>query len=217
MDSVFLIFGATGRTGQHFVSLALAEGHTVRAVVREPRKLSIQSAKLEVHQGSITEELALDVLLRGVDCVVSMLGDAAQQRESKINTHFVKKLVPAMRRQGVKRFLYQAGGFTRPYKQRLPIVSWLLRNTLARRSGLIGQHEDNEGVIEYLVEEASDIEWMVHRASIFSDGPSKGTLKRSRTRLSVATFRDTAAYNYHLLTDDAAVHTYDLSYYERTL
>ncbi len=28
---------------------------------------------LEVHQGSITEELALDELLRGVDCVISML------------------------------------------------------------------------------------------------------------------------------------------------
>ena len=215
MDSVFLVFGATGRTGQHFVPFALAKGHTVRAVVREPRKLSVQCAKLEVHQSSITEELALDALLRGVNCVVSMLGDAAQQRESKINTHFVKKLIPAMRRQGVKRFLYQAGGFTRPYKQRLPMVSWLLRNTLARTSGLIGQHEDNEGVIQYLVEEAQDIEWMVHRASIFSDGPTKGNLKRSRTRLSVATFRDTAAYNYHLLMDDTAVHTYDLSYYAR--
>lgn len=171
---------------------------------------------MEVHQGSISEELALDDLLRDVDCVVSMLGDARLQRESKINTRFVKKLVPAMRRQGVEKFLYQAGGLTRPYKKRLPVTSWIIRNTLARFNGLIRQHEDNEAVIEYLVEEARDLRWVVHRAGLYSDGPSKGVLERSETRLSIATFVDCAAYNYRLLSDDTAVHTCDLSFYATT-
>jgi len=46
-----------------------------------------------------------------------MLGDASLQKSQKINALFVTKLVPAMRRQGVKRFLYQAGGFTRRCKE----------------------------------------------------------------------------------------------------
>lgn len=120
-----------------------------------------------------------------------------------------------MRQQGVKRFLYQAGGFSRPYKESLPFVFWLLKNTLVRFSGLLGQHRDNEAVIEYLVEEAKDIKWMVHRASIISDDNSKGVLLRSKTKNSLATFIDCATYNYHLLTDDSAIHTCDLSYYAK--
>ena len=211
--SVFLVFGATGRTGQHFVSLALSAGHQVRALVRSPEKMAIQGSNLHLYKGSISDYGAFDELVHGVDCVVAMLGDAKLQREKKINTLFVKRLIPAMRRQGVKRLLYQAGGLTRRYKEKLPFVPWLLRNTIARYGGLIGQHEDNEAVIEYLVEEADDIEWIVHRAGITSDGPSKGTLERSKTRISLVTFRDCAEYNYRTIRDDSAIHTYDVSHY----
>lgn len=211
--SVFLVFGGTGRTGRHFVSLALKEGHTVRVVVRDPAKIAIRNPNLELHRVSITDGGELDDLLRGVDFVISMLGDAKLQSQSKINTAFVQRLIPAMRRQGVKRFLYQAGGLTRPYKEKLPLIPWIMRNTIARFGGLLGQHEDNEAVIEYLVEEAQDIDWMVHRASIISDDPSKGVLERSKTQMSLATFGDCAAYNYRTLMDDSAIQTYDLSYY----
>lgn len=213
MSSTFLLFGATGRTGQHLVRILLAQGHTVRAVARNPGKLTLESPGLQVVRGSITEELALQELLKGVDAVVLMLGDAMQQRKRRINTAFVHKLIPEMRRQGVKRLLYQAGGFTRPYKQRLPFAFWLLRNTVVRFAGLVGQHEDNEAVIEYLVEQANDIAWIVHRAAIGSDGPSKGTLQRSKTRLSLGTFLDCADYSYRLLQAEDAVHTCDLSRY----
>jgi len=211
--STFLVLGATGRTGRHFVSLALEEGHRVRALVRNPEKAGPPRPQLDLHQGSLPDYDQLDDLVRGVDFVVAMLGDAQGQRSQNINTQFMKRLIPAMRRQGVKRFLYQAGGLTRPYKGRLPFVSWVLKNTLARSNGLIGQHRDNEAVIEYLVEEAPDIEWMVHRAAIISEGPSKGTLTRSKTRPSLATFGDCAAYNYRLVRDASAMHTYDLSHY----
>src|SRR3546814_7639889 len=73
-------------------------------------------------------------------------------------------------------------------------------------SGLLGQHRDNQAVIEYLVEQAKDIDWVVHQAGIFSDGPSKGVLVRSADRVSMASFVDTATYNYNALNDPSAVH-----------
>ena len=189
--------------------------HKVRAYVRDPKKLSLQSPRLDVYQGSITLVAQIDELLQGVDFVVCMLGDARLQQKDKINTTFMKVLVPAMRRQGVKRLLYQAGGLTRRYKERLPLVPWILRNTVARFGGLVGQHEDNEGVIEYLVEQAQDVEWMVHRAGIVSNGASKGILQRSKTRIGLATFGDCAAYNLRTIRDASAIHTCDLSCYPR--
>jgi putative NADH-flavin reductase len=214
-SSTYLVLGATGRTGRHFTSLALERGHTLRALTRRPERLGIQSSNLHVVKGSISEYGVLDGLLAGVECVVAMLGDAGAQRFTKINTNFVNELIPAMRRQGVERFLYQAGGATRPYKGHLQPFPWLMRNTLVRFNGYSGQHEDNEAVIEYLVEEAQDIAWVVHRASILSDGPSKGVLQRSQCRTSLASFVDIAAYNYELLQDASAVHTYDLSCYAK--
>ena len=212
---IYLVLGGTGRTGKRFVSFVLNKGHRVKALVRNPEKMEIQNPNLELIKGSIVDFDGIDELLQGVDFVISMLGDAQLQKTENVNTAFVKKLIPAMRRQGIKRFLYQAGGFTKRYKERLPFLTWILKNTLAGYSGLLGQHRDNEAVIEYLVEEAKDIEWMVHRASLISDGASKGVLKRHKTKNSLATFGDCAEYNFRLLTDNTAIHTYDLSYYDK--
>lgn len=211
----FLVFGATGRTGRHFISIALNEGHRVIALVRNPEKIDEQNPNLTLIKGSITDYQTIDELLNGVDFVISMLGDAQLQKSQNVNTEFVKKLIPAMRRQKVKRFLYQAGGFSRPFKEKLPFMFWVLKNTMVRFSGLLGQHRDNEAVIEYLTEKADDIEWMVHRASIISDDASKGTLLKSKTKNSLATFVDCAMYNYRLLTDNSAIHTCELSYYQK--
>ncbi len=211
--STFLVLGATGGTGKHFVSKALADGHRVRALVRTPRKLT-DAENLEVVKGSITDAIDTDALVAGVDFIVSMLGDKTLQKTDKINLAFVERLVPSMRRQGVKRFLYQAGGFSRASGQRLSPVLWVLRNTIAR--SFEGQHRDNEAVIEYLATQGMDIEWSVHRAGIGGDGPSKGSLERSKAKISIASHKDCAAYNYRTVMDASAIHTCDFSAYTRT-
>ncbi len=212
-QQTLLVFGGTGQTGQHFTRLALDAGHRVRVLARTPSKMTIAHDDMEIVQGSIDDDLDLDALLHGVDAVVAMLGDATAQRERKVNTALVGALVPAMRRSGTRRFLYQAGGLSAAPGKRLSPVLRAVRSTLAR--GYIGQHEDNEAVMRFLDDEARDIEWMVHRAGIGSDGPSKGELRRSSSRISIGTFVDCATYNLRLLGDDSAVHTCDGSAYGR--
>lgn len=129
--TIFLVLGATGGTGRHFTARALADGHRVRALVRTPGKLAPHD-RLDIRQGSITDPIDVDSLVTGVDQVVVMLGDKQAQQQATINTAFVRRLVPAIRRHGVKRFLYQAGGLSRPYGGRLSLPLWIIRNTLAR-------------------------------------------------------------------------------------
>ncbi len=213
-QQTFLVLGATGGTGKHFVAEALRDRHRVRALVRTPAKLALRSENLDVRQGSMTDPADTDALVAGVDAVVAMVGDRRAQQGAGINVAFVRRVVPSMRRHGVKRFLYQAGGLSRPYGGHLSPLLWVIRNTLAR--GFIGQHEDNEAVMAYLATEARDLEWIVHRAAIGSDGPSKGVLRRSANKLGVATHRDCATYNYRLVADATAVHTADFSYYAKS-
>lgn len=208
-----LVLGATGQTGQHFTRLALDAGHRLRVLARTPGKLAIEHDDLEVVQGSLDDDLDLDALLGGVDAVVMMVGDAAAQRERQVNATFVRALVPAMRRSGTRRLLYQAGGLSAAPGKPLAPVLRIVRSTIAR--AYIGQHEDNEAVMGYLDQDARDVEWMVHRAGIGSDGPSKGELHRSSSFISIGTFADCAAYDLRLLFDDSAVHTCDGSRYRR--
>lgn len=210
-QQTYLVFGATGETGQHFTSLALRAGHHVKVLARTPGKLTSSSPNLEIHHGTVTDPPDLHRLVDGVDAVVAMLGDARAQQTTQINTAFVRKLIPAMRAAGVARFLYQAGGLSAAPGRRLSPALWAVRNTVAR--SYIGQHEDNEAVMRYLTDDAMDIEWMVHRAGIGSDGPSKGVLERSSRRISIATFIDCASYSYRLLSDPTAIHTCDPSAY----
>ena len=109
--NTYLVFGATGRTGKHFVSMALSEGHKVVALVRKPEKVETPGRNLKLIKGSIIDYPDVEELLSSVDFVICMLGDADLQRTDNINAAFIKKLVPAMRSKGVKRILYQAGGF----------------------------------------------------------------------------------------------------------
>ena len=213
MNQTFLVFGATGQTGSRFVQYALEQGDRVRVLVRDPAKLSYAHPELEVHQGSVTDLANLDDLVGGADFVLSMLGDAAMQQQRKINTEFVRELIPAMRRQRVTRFLYQAGGLSRAPGRRLSLALWVIKNTIAR--DFFGQHEDNEAVMSYLAESADDIEWVVHRASINRTSSSSRVLKRSHRSLSIASFQETAEYNYRTVMDSAAVHSFDFSAYRR--
>ena len=210
--STFLVLGATGGTGRHFTAHALANGHRVRALVRSPSKLD-PHAMLDVKQGSIADPIDVDALVTDVQHIIVMLGDTKMQRYAPINTAFMQRLIPAMRRQGVRRILYQAGGLSRPHGGRLTPLLWTIRQVLP--SGYKGQHADNEAVMTYFATEAMDIEWIVHRAGIGSDQTSKGTLERSATQFSVGTHIDCAAYNYRTIMEREAVHTADFSRYAR--
>lgn len=212
-QQTILVLGATGQTGQHFTRMALDAGHRVRALVRTPAKLRVDHRDLDVVQGSISDALDLDTLLDGVDAVAAMLGDRVAQQDRLVNAPFVRQLVPAMRRTGTRRFLYQAGGLSAVPGRRLAPPLRFVRRTIARSYD--GQHRDNEAVMRYLDAEARDIAWVVHRAGIGSDGASKGELRRSARWISIGTFVDCAAYTLRTLFDDSAVHTCDGSAYHR--
>jgi len=216
-SSTLLVLGATGRTGRHLVSLALERGHRVRAVVRDPARLALRLPELArhpdlaVHRASVPDVPDLDDLVAGCAAVVCLLGDVGQQQHEQVNTAFVRQLVPVLRRHPGTRLLYQAGALSTPPDRRLPPALRAIRATLPR--GFRGQHEDNEAVMRHLVREAPDLDWVVHRAGIGSDGPSRGVLERATGRPSVATFADCAAHDLRLLDDREALRTCDVSRY----
>ncbi|MCX5196609.1 NAD(P)H-binding protein [Streptomyces sp. NBC_00249] len=101
------VFGATGGVGREVVRQALAAGHEVTAVVRDPARLGVPAHdRLRVAVlADLTDEDALVPLLAGRDAVVSALGPAnnKQARLTPIAGPALKAVVSAMDRAGVTR------------------------------------------------------------------------------------------------------------------
>ncbi|WP_255421172.1 MULTISPECIES: NAD(P)H-binding protein [Micromonospora] len=66
------IFGASGGIGRHVVDRALAAGHNVTAVVRDPARLPGTAARLVT--ADLADRAALRAAVDGADAVLSGLG-----------------------------------------------------------------------------------------------------------------------------------------------
>lgn len=103
------LFGATGRVGGRFLEYALAAGHTVRALVRDPAKLAPRPG-LDIRKGDVLEPTNVARVIGGVDAVVSGLGGAGLEDPGEAQSQGMRNIVTAMRKHGVQRVLGVAGG-----------------------------------------------------------------------------------------------------------
>ncbi len=102
------LFGATGRVGTRFLEYALAELHTVRALVRDPGKLAPRPG-LEIVQGDVLDRAAVARTITGVDAVVSTLGGAGIEDPGQAQSQGMRNIVAAMGAADVRRILGVAG------------------------------------------------------------------------------------------------------------
>ncbi|MFD7387515.1 NAD(P)-dependent oxidoreductase [Streptomyces sp. NPDC059852] len=98
------VFGATGGIGQEIVRQALAAGHEVTAVVRDPARLPVTGAGLEVFRADLTDPEAVRPAVAGRDAVLSGLG-ARTRKDAGITTRLTRTVLRAMEAEGTRRLL----------------------------------------------------------------------------------------------------------------
>ena len=79
-----LILGSSGKSGKIITLLALQRGMQVRAMVRNLAKLNLQHEYLEVMQGDILDEHAINEALRNIDAVVWAIGHENTAKAKKV-------------------------------------------------------------------------------------------------------------------------------------
>ena len=97
-----LVIGATGGTGLHLVQKALAAGHEVTALSRNPGAFPQQHASLRVAKGDVRDAASLDAAVQGQDAVLIALGPRSLQEED-LQESAMRNLVPALQKHGVRR------------------------------------------------------------------------------------------------------------------
>lgn len=85
-----VLLGATGKTGRELLKQALEAGHTVTALVRNPRRLSSEHANLHIVIGDATDKEAVKSAMKGNDILVSAVGST--------NTSLITKSTEAILR-----------------------------------------------------------------------------------------------------------------------
>jgi uncharacterized protein YbjT (DUF2867 family) len=103
------VFGATGGTGRHVVDQALAAGHEVRAVVRDPSRLDANRAGLEVVVADIMEPAAIVEAVTDRDAVISSIGTREPLKPTTVCADSARSIIEAMHRAGTKRLIVVSG------------------------------------------------------------------------------------------------------------
>lgn len=98
------VFGATGGIGQEIVRQALAAGHRVTAVVRDPARFPVTGGGLEVVRSDLKDPQGLRPAVAGQDAVLSGLGPRSRS-DAGIAARLTRSVLAAMEAEGTRRLL----------------------------------------------------------------------------------------------------------------
>lgn len=163
------VFGASGLTGGLVVTQALAQGHDVLALARNPGRLTLKHPRLLVIAGSPTDIGDVERCVRGADAVVHCLGlgGKGDGARTTLISDSVKAVLAAMRRHGVARIVCMsnvgAGGSGTWFAKRIVVplfLRWL--------QPIIDDKDRMETALR-----ASEVEWVSVRLPSIVPGPEK--------------------------------------------
>ena len=202
-----IVFGASGGTGTAFVEQALAGGHQVTAIVRDPARLRVAPGpRLQVITADVMDPASIAPTLTGADAVVNTVGPHGLGHTT-IQRDAVRSILQAMRQAGARRLLHVSGSSTADDGD-----SWYMRfpvKPLARATFLGSSCTDMRGA-ETMIR-ASDAEWTIFRPPALKSKPARGyrtAIDRNLPHGFSITRADLAACMLAMLPDQATVRHY---------
>jgi NADH dehydrogenase len=106
---MLLLTGATGLVGSALLRRLLAEGVSVRCLVRDPRRLGDQRVRVQIALGDLADPPSFRNALRGVDTVVHLAASIRDQLRGSIEELdgiATWRMVQAAQRAGAQHFVF---------------------------------------------------------------------------------------------------------------
>lgn len=169
------VIGATGLIGRAVVARALAEGHEVRALVRDPGALPAAPA-LSVVGGDARDLEVVRDLIAGAGAVVSAIGpDRNEPAAVALLESVAQSVVAAMRASGTSRVVFVAGAGVHLPGERVSLsqrlATWVVRR-FARWIVLAKERE-------FAIYRESGLSWRAVRPVRVRPGPETGAERSS--------------------------------------
>lgn len=181
------IFAATGGIGRQLLEQALAAGHDVTAVARNPRSLDGR-ARIVTADLTAADPAVLASAVEGSDAVLSGLGPRNPRSEAGITSRGTKAIVAAMKATGARRLVVVSAapigtvpspGRPNPPKHD-PGDGFFMRHLGSRFAGaMFRAHYADLALMEDVVRD-SGLDWTISRPPQLKDKPLTGTYRTAR-------------------------------------
>lgn len=172
------VFGASGGTGTHVVRRALAAGHEVVAVVREPARLALPAqAGLEVFRADPMDAEEIFPAVDGADAVISALGPRGRG-PTTVCSAGVRSELQAMGKAGVSRLVVISASGAYIDAGDGPVTSMVLKPLLQRvlRESLADVRRMEDEV------RSSAVDWTIMRPPQLTNGSRRGRYRAAVDR-----------------------------------
>ena len=159
-----LVLGGTGGTGRQVVQQALDAGHDITLFARDPSKVTIQHARLQVAAGDVTDGAALTAAIRGTDAVISAVGRGLTFKSDGLIARSTPVILQSMTTAGIRRLVFTSALGVGDSFRDSPLIAKLFFSTLLRdiyADKLIGDEKIRK----------SDRDWTIVQPSQMTDKP----------------------------------------------
>jgi putative NADH-flavin reductase len=182
------VVAATGGIGRHVLDQAVAAGHEVTAVVRNPDTLS-QPVRVVTADLATADPAALQAAVEGADAVLSGLGPRSNA-DAGIASRGTRAVVAAMQATGARRLVVVSaapiGTVPSPGRPKPPRHDpgdgFFMRHLLSHvAKTLFREHYADLAVMEDLVRD-SGLDWTIVRPPRLTDGPLTGVYRTAYGR-----------------------------------
>jgi len=165
------VLGGTGRIGRLIVDQALAAGHDVTVLVRDPPKLGPIAERVRIIPGVVSDPATVMDAIEGAEAVICALGPDGNIADQVVaQRDGMRTLIEAMRKHGVRRIVNLSGAAVDAPGDRKPIVDRFASRVVRLVSGHVVAAKQAE--FDELL--ASSLEWVAVRPPLVTDGPHTG-------------------------------------------
>lgn len=179
-----VIFGATGGVGRQLLAQALAAGHQVTAVVRNPQSIVDSAAHVVTADLAAPDIAALTTTLAGADAVLSCLGQRSTV-DTGIISRGTRAIIEAMQPTDVRRLVVISAApiSTVPSPDRPqpptsdPGDGFFMRNLLSPMVRAVFRKPYADLALMEDAVRASGLDWTIVRPPRLSNAPLTGTYR----------------------------------------
>ena len=161
------IFGSTGGTGLELTRQALEHGHSVRVLVRNPKRMPLVNANMRIVLGNVLDHESVTKTLLGSEAALSCLGQRNLLHNTRVVSVGTHLLMEVMKEQGLRRLVVESAFGAGESLAQANLVERLLFATL-----LWAPYQD-KNLMEPEVK-ASGLDWTILRPTMLTNGPLTG-------------------------------------------
>ncbi|HKC62071.1 MAG TPA: SDR family oxidoreductase [Pyrinomonadaceae bacterium] len=163
-----LIIGASRGIGFELLQQALAAGHEVTALARNPQSMDLSHENLKVVKGDILDKSSIEEALPGQDAVCLTIGIKATRKPVSIFSKGTKAVVEAMKTSSCRRLICVTGIGAGDSRGHGGFLYDRIFNPIFLRT--IYEDKDRQ---EKIVRE-SGLDWVIVRPGFLTNGPRTG-------------------------------------------